>query len=324
MWADNGEDSDFFVADNDNSSTRFRFTGSEKFDKVKVGFKIELEAQRNPSHKLDIPNTGDGSGFNIDDRWLEASFDTNFGKISLGKGDGAANNTSESDLSGTKVIMYPSANVTAGGFSFVNSATREKSNTQIGDTRNNFDGLSRNDRVRYDTPSFGGFKLSTSVTNGNAWEVAGRYKNEIGGHKFLVSAGYVDTEDRGSSEYSQLGASAAWLSPFGLNLMVAYGNRDYSGSTEADRLADGKTEDATNYYAKLGYRWGIHAIAVEYGITKDLDEKDDDSSNYGLAYVIAPWKGVELFAAGYVYSLDRNNVEFEDINQIMTGTRIKF
>jgi hypothetical protein len=27
MWADNGKQSDFFVADNDNSSTRFRFTG---------------------------------------------------------------------------------------------------------------------------------------------------------------------------------------------------------------------------------------------------------------------------------------------------------
>ena len=35
MWADNGDDSDFFIADNDNSSTRFRFTS--KSDEAILG-----------------------------------------------------------------------------------------------------------------------------------------------------------------------------------------------------------------------------------------------------------------------------------------------
>ena len=60
MWTDNGNASDFFIADNDNSSTRFRFTGNESFGKMDAGFKIELEAQRNATNTLDIPNTGDG------------------------------------------------------------------------------------------------------------------------------------------------------------------------------------------------------------------------------------------------------------------------
>ena len=94
MWADNGNSRDFFVADNDNSSSRFRFTGAQAVDWGDIGFRIELEAQRNASNTLDIPNTGDGS-FDFNDRWIEAYFDSKFGKVSLGKGDGAANNTAE-------------------------------------------------------------------------------------------------------------------------------------------------------------------------------------------------------------------------------------
>jgi hypothetical protein len=86
MWADNGVDSDFFVADNDNSSTRIRWTGNQDFGPVTAGFTIELEAERNASNKLDIPNSGDG-GFDWNDRWLDAWFRGNWGKISIGKGN---------------------------------------------------------------------------------------------------------------------------------------------------------------------------------------------------------------------------------------------
>jgi hypothetical protein len=57
MWADDGNEDDFFVADNTNSSTRFRFTGSQPFGKIKAGFQIELEAQRNRSNELFIGQT---------------------------------------------------------------------------------------------------------------------------------------------------------------------------------------------------------------------------------------------------------------------------
>jgi hypothetical protein len=323
MWADNGDESDFFIADNDNSSTRFRFRGSEDFERFKIGFRIELEAERNSSSKLDIPNTGDGD-FNFNDRWLDAYFDTSFGKISIGKGDGAANGTSEIDLSGTSVITYSEINATAGDFIFLESGTKQKSDITVDDTRNNFDGLSRNERLRYDTPAFGGFSVAGSVTNGDAWELAGYYDSEFGDHKIAAAIGYVDTQDRGSSEFTQMGLSASWLMPFGLNLTAAYGTRNFEGETKDDRVADGKSEDATNYYIKLGYKWSIHALSIEYGMTEDLDEKDDESSNYGVAYVVKPWKGVELYAAGRVYTLDRQGVDFEDISQIMAGTRIKF
>lgn len=318
MWADNGKDSEFFITDNDNSSTRFRFTGEEKFESLAVGFKMEMEAERNSSSKVNIAEgdeKSDDGDFNFNDRKLEAYFKGGFGKFSIGKGDGAANGTSEMDLSGTSVIMYSGVNDTAADIEFVDKDTGLQSGIRVDATRNNFDGLSRNERVRYDTPSFSGFSAAASMTNGDAWEVAGRYSGKFADHKIAAAIGYIDTQDRDSTERTQYGISASWLAPFGLNLTAAYGTADYE---------DEGREDATNYYIKLGYKWDIHAIAVEYGMTEDLDQKDDESSNYGVAYVVKPWKGIELYASGRVYSLDRDDTDFEDISQVMVGTRIKF
>ena len=317
MWADNGVDNDIFIGDNANSSTRFRFTGSEEFNGVTTGIRIEFDVQRNPSSAFDISNTGDGN-FNLSDRWFDATFAGTFGKVSLGKGDGAANNSAEMDLSGTAVITYSSVTSTAGGFRFIDKTTNLPSGTTVGDTRSNFDGLSRNSRLRYDTTKFAGFSFAGSLTNGNAWEVSGWYTGEFGSFgKLAAAVGYVDTnERRPPGEFTQWDGSVSWLAPFGLNVTLAVGQRDpeAAGSVKAD-----------NGYVKVGWKFGnIHAASVEYGQTKDLDLRGDNSKNYGLAYVIKPWNSVELYAAARLYKLDRSGASLDDINQIMAGTRIKF
>lgn len=318
MWADNGEDNDIFIGDNENSSTRFRFTGSEEFNGVTAGITIEFDVERNLSANFDLPNRGDGD-FSLLDRWLDATFAGAFGKVSLGKGSGAADGTAEVDLSGTAVITYSGVNNTAGGFTFIDKTTHLPSGTTVGDTRSNFDGLSRNSRLRYDTPKFAGFSLAGSLTNGNAWEVSGWYAAEFDGlGKLAVAFGYVDTNDRGAigSEFTQWDGSLSWLAPFGLNVTFAMGQRDpdAAGSVKAD-----------NGYVKVGWQFGsIHAASVEYGQTKDLDTRGDKSKNYGLAYVIKPWQSVELYAGARLYELDRRGASLDDIKQIMAGTRIKF
>lgn len=315
MLADNGNQSDFFIGDNENSSTRFRFVGSEDFDGITVALRIEFDAERNLSSTFDIPNTGDGS-FRLLDRWFDASFAGDLGKISLGKGSGAADTTAERDFSGTSVITYSSPVDTAGGFTFWDKDTNSKSGTTVGDTCSNFDGLGRNSRIRYDTPNFAGFSLATSFTNGDAYEVGVGYSIERDGFgKLAAAAGYVDTASRGTSKYTQWDWSVSWLAPYGLNVTFAFGKRDPDAAG---------SEAAYTWYYKVGWKTGIHAVSVEYGQTKDLDMKGDESSHYGGAYVVKPWKIVELYAAGRVYTLDRTRANLEDISQIMAGTRIKF
>src|SRR5210317_2024989 len=65
LWGDNGNDDDVKFVDNDNSSTRFRFTGSNEFDNNwKVGFKWENEMESNSSADTDI-NIGE-TGYTAD------------------------------------------------------------------------------------------------------------------------------------------------------------------------------------------------------------------------------------------------------------------
>ena len=316
MWADNGIDDDIFIGDNENSSTRLRFTGSEEFNGVTAGIRIEFDAESNLSSNFDLPNRGDGE-FELLDRWFDATFACAFGKVSLGKGSGAADNTAEMDLSGTAVITSSGVNNTAGGFTFIDKTTNLPSGTTVGDTRNNFDGMSRNSRLRYDTPKFAGFSFAGSFTNGNAMEVSGLYTGEFGSFgKLAAAVGYVDTNERRAIEFTQWDGSVSWLAPSGLNVTLAVGQRDpdAAGSVKAD-----------NGYVKVGWKFGsIHAASVEYGQTKDLDLRGDKSKNYGLAYVIKPWKSVELYAAARLYELDRSGASLDDIKQIMAGTRIKF
>lgn len=325
MWADNGNNDELFHVDNDNSSTRFRLVGSEKVsDWIEVGVVWESQFESNSSSSVDIGQDSDGTSA-FTERKLEAWFGSQYGKLWIGQGDGAANGTSEVDLSGTSVIMYSGVNDTAGSITFKDSDDGNigpgipPTPVTIGDTRSNFDGLSRNDRLRYDSPEFFGATLSASITNGDAMELAGRWAGEFQGlGKIAAAVGIVDAGDRNDPSFQQIGGSISWLAPFGLNVTFAGGMREWSDGTR-----DG--DDSINLYTKVGYKWSIHAVAAEFGQTNDLAAEGDESRNVGAAYVVTPWSGVDFYATIRTYELERDGVEnIEDIGQIMVGTRVKF
>ena len=322
MAADNGFDDEIFIADNDNSSTRIRAIGEEEISWVTAGFKIEFEAQRNASNTLDIGNNSDGT-FEWNDRWLEAYFKTKYGKLSIGKGSGAADTTSEVDLSGTTVINYSGVNDTAGGFTWrQKDGTPIRAGLTVGQTRNNFDGLGRNDRLRYDSPEFFGVTLAGSFTNGGAYEIGGFYAIDFEKFgKLAAGLGYVDAKNRESGgtrlDFKQWGGSVSWLHPIGANVTLALGQRDQraAGQVKAD-----------NGYLKFGWRFlKIHAASIEYGRTKDLNQNGDESNNWGLGYVITPWQGVEFYGSLRSYDFSQSGgPNPENLSQAMVGTRIKF
>lgn len=312
-YVDNGDESELFHVDNDNSSTRFRFVGSEEIGHgMTVGIVWETQFESNSSSTIDVGQNDDGES-EFTERIFEAYFSGTWGKATIGQGDGAANGTAEVDLSGTSVVTYAGVNDMAGSVTFVDSSGAPI--TTISTTRNQFDGLSRNDRLRYDTPKLGPVTLSTSVTNGDAWELAARLSTEMEGlGKIAAAIGYVDTEDRTTPQYDQIGASISWLHDTGVNLTLSYGTRDTDGGTEPK-----------NFYAKLGYKHGKQAVSIEWGQTDDLAAAGDEASHYGAGYVFNIYKGIELYAGYRLYELDRSSgLSIEDINILMAGTRVKF
>ena len=232
LAADDGNSTDYYFVDNDNSSSRIGLLGEAKVNEdITIGTRMEFEYQSNPSDLVNQndPNPG-GTSFN--DRWMDAQFTSKrFGKLYLGKGDTASNNTSEVDLSGTDVVGYSSVSDMAGGILFYDAGADDLSTTSVGNVFSNFDGLSRRNRVRYDTPQFYGFGLSGSLLSSGG-DVALRYAANWGDEvKFAAAAAYADPSAINDSVDYQYNGSASLLHSSGLNLTVAAGSREMKDSS---------------------------------------------------------------------------------------------
>jgi len=324
LWGDNGNDDDIKFVDNDNSSTRFRFTGENEFDNNwKVGFKWENEMQSNPSNStdIDIGENGDSTDVTFNERHMDIYFQhSKFGKLSLGQGDTASNGTSEVDLSGTDVVNYSSITDMNGGFNFRDDD--DNIITDIGDAFSNFDGLSRDDRIRYDTPKFGPVYFSTSYENGQTYDFAGRFAYQWDGFGKLAAAASWLPADTQREPYKQYSGSASFLFDFGLNLTFAGAHRYDS---------DNRDDDPYNLYGKVGYKMEKWAFSVDYTYSENVGADGDEATSIGAAAVFNPWKSVELYACYRWNDLDRDADErpagvgdAESINSVMVGTRVKF
>lgn len=308
--ADNGVDSDTIFVDNNNSGTRLRLKGKVDIsESLSAGIYWETQYQDNSSSSIDIDDSDNTSAFTsrIRDLWFKG----NWGKVSLGQGNGAANGTSEVDFSGTTIADY-SGNNLDDGISFADSTGAKV--VKNGAAFSNFDGLSRNDRVRYDAPSIGPLDLAFSVGQDKS-EVAARYSLKLnGGGKVGAALGWVDSKDK----FSQVGLSASMLLASGFNVTGHWGERNL----------DGGGVDPSGYYLKVGQKLGAsqnHDVSLGYQKVDDLDAAGDEAKRYNLSYVYhIPNRGIEIFATAQKAELNRSGIDLEDQNMISIGSRIKF
>ncbi|MGW8195816.1 MAG: alanine-zipper protein, partial [Desulforhopalus sp.] len=112
---DDGDKTDVYFVDNENSNSRVRFVGKAIVDEdLTLGSRLEIAFSPNNSSRVS-QNDQETSDF-TDIRWADVSLGSKrYGTIFLGKGDTASNNTAEVDLSGTGVIAYTSVSSIAGG-----------------------------------------------------------------------------------------------------------------------------------------------------------------------------------------------------------------
>ncbi len=202
-FADNGADSDTLFVDNTNSGSRVRIVGKTKLGiNSSAGINIETQFEDNKGSALDIDGKDNNNVFTSRKRdlWLKGGW----GKLSLGKGDGAANNTSESDNSGTW-IANNAGDFLHGGLSFAdNTGTKV---IKMGKVFSDFDGFSRNNRMRYDTPEYGPLGIAVSKTSRGS-ELGLTYKQSLGGGSKLTGAlGYVKES---KTDFQLLGLSVSY------------------------------------------------------------------------------------------------------------------
>ncbi len=287
------------------SGSRFRFTGSEEADNgLTWGFRFEIQARNNAagSDGGQLGNSGD----NQDNRYQDLYLSGNFGKISFGKGDGASNGSTEVDMSGTALASASPLQDNWGGYAILPDGTKWRTVYTM------FDGLSRQNRVRYDTPSFSGFTLAGSLNQGNANEIAIRYKGDFGGHKFGAAAFSDQAPDVSSTVDGAdiIGGSASLLLKNGLNFTVAFSEADPDIGDKSDAM-----------FFKVGYKTGMHAFSVDVAESENGDGEEGESTGFTYAYF--PHPGVEIFAM--IRELDSSDVAgAESVDLAAIGSRIKF
>jgi predicted porin len=316
---DDGKDNKAYFVDNDNSESRVNFVGTAKIDEdLTLGSRIELTIAPNKASNVDQNNEEAGDVF--EQRWTEVSLDSKrFGKVSLGRGFTASYGTASADLSGTGVIATSTVADLSGGMLFRQSSDDNLTDIRIYNAFNDFNGLSRKNRLRYDTPKFHGAHLAVSLVSDDRYD-AGLYWGGQGyGLKMAGAAGIADLNED-DTDYQYTGSFAILHEETGLNLAVSTG-----GKKRDDQ------DDATNFFVKAGwlanlFSVGKTAFAVDYTTGEGLPLEDDETESYAATVVQNFDKfGTELYAIYRLYELDRDaEPNVHDIGVASMGARVKF
>ncbi len=309
-----------YHVDNNASNSRFRLIGAGKInDELSVGTRIEVAVA--PEVSSQVSQTSQNPGTWFDQRWAEVSLASRpYGKLSLGKGDTASNTTAEMDLSGTDVVQYAVVSDIASGMLFrEKGGDRPLTTIKVFDVFHDRDGLSRQSRMRYDTPALNGFSLASSLVSNQRSDLALFWNNEGHGIKaawaFAVSnPNLVDSGLQYDGSFSILHQST------GLNLTLS------SGLLEKDAMAD-----TTNLYVKLGWianliDLGHTAFGIDYTRSRNLPAENDTAYSVGVAAVQSFTDfATELYLQYRLYSLDRKfDPSVSDLNVATFGARVKF
>ena len=303
MNVDNGEKNGVVNADNSVSGTRVRVKGEgDVGNDLTAGLYYEYQLQSNPSDKV----TADSLDSDGDDRFSNRNANVwvkgNFGKVTLGQGSGAADGSTEADMSGTTVIQYP----TSSG-DILGSMEYGDSGVTVGDARSAFDGLGRNDNIRYDA-AIEKFSFAGSYGNGDKVELAARYKQD----NLEVRTAVWNTNDSTDDSITGYAISGTWLLESGLNFTA-----EYSGNDDDE----GDSDEPTNIYGKVGYKMGNNSFGIDWSETQDLGAGDGNSVS--VAWVNQLMAGIEIYASYRVESLDDVDGE-DDIDALIGGARVKF
>lgn len=322
MVTNDGYNNTLYHVDNTSSNSRIRFIGTAKANEdISIGTRLEIAVSPDRSSAISQQQKYLNDTY-FDQRWVEISLTSKtFGKLSIGKGDTASNATAEVDLSKTDVVQYSSIADIGGGFLFrEKNGNQPLSSLKINHVFNSFDGLSRQSRLRYDSPNLYGFSLAGSLVSNQRSDLALLWGAE--GYGFKGAGAFaVSNPKLADAKLLYDGSFSLLHSASGLNLTLSGG-----------LLEIYNRKDATNLYAKLGWltkmtNLGYTAFGLDYTRSADLAQSGDKGYSVGAAVVQAfEQLATELYLQYRVYSLDRavGTTPLNNINIGTFGARVKF
>jgi len=274
-----------------------------------------------------------------------------FGKLSMGNTDPAANGTSEADFTGTGIFTTSDGDSYGSGIFFMNTATASAptiSTASVGAAIHNFDGVSRTDVIRYDTPRYAGVQVKIGAIAGGDWDLSANYSGKFGSLKVKARAGYSDNSATTTSSNFILNGSVAVLHDSGLHAAFATGKQNFSGpGSKENQASTGALAADTNFngredphfvYFGLGYNAkilsaGQTSFYFKWNQTEDAvdlanhDENEGESKGFAVVQkfsAIGAQIGLEYM--NYSYDSKTNTVDntFDDVDVISLMTVFAF
>jgi len=330
---DDGVSTDVYIVDNDTSGSRFRLDADAPLGDTSFAATLEIGASPNNSYDISQLTSQADADFNV--RRAEVTFrDDRYGRLQIGKGSSAADDTAEYDLSMVAgPIMYAGVADIAGGIIFTDGTELVNFGTPddpayltIGDAFFDFDG-DRLGRVRYDSPMFGPVQGSVSYGQDKQWAAAvtlgGDYGDWSGwtlGNFTLLAAGSVYNTEDDIVDYAYAASGSVLHDPTGLSLTL---------STGGQKLDEG--DNPLNLYAKIGWDTELRSLGptgfgIDYTQGDNISGDGDQGTSWGIATVqrIAPYK-IDLYAQLRHYSVDgASDPDLADITVGTFGTKFAF
>ena len=334
-YIDDGVNNKLFQTDGVTTGTRVRYIASGQMTET-IKFSGLLEHDVGQSADGGSP-TFDGNGADsVTDSTYAASIrhhDIKFthksmGALSIGRGNTASNGRSEVSLAGTNGMVFAPDSL-AGSVLFTNSTTNAQTGVTLGGEGNHFDGLSRDDRVRYDAPSVAGVGLSASMLDADgSWDVGLGYKGSLGGVKAKLGAHYATSGGTGGT--ATWGVSGGLLHESGLNVDFGYarqilGNGTNGGAAGAVSRSPSWVKGGIGYIAKI-FSLGPTHFNLQYHENEDVATAGNDLTT---VYVTALQKfssvGAEAGISYADYSLDDTaGTTYDDITAVYFQTKLNF
>jgi hypothetical protein len=239
-----GETTTFKVGENGNTATRMGIDGRGKMtNDISVRTRMEFGVQSGDTGggSQFVNQGGAASRFTV--RHLDLILSSKkFGAVWIGRGDTATNGSSEVQalgaidsgrLGGTTASLIGAYRVLDEN---ENQATRDRGS--VGSFFNNFDGADRSNRIRYDTPTFFGFRAGASFIDKHNFDTALWYNGKIGGTALKGAVGFCHTRGGQSAgggscfgdgtnitAVTQVNGSFSVLTPIGLGGAISAGHQ---------------------------------------------------------------------------------------------------
>lgn len=334
IW-DDGVDSDAFVINNGNSSTRFRFKGNAQINhEWSAGYYLEMEVRNTMSFRVsqdddDAPNDG---LLDIRQSNLYIASKT-LGKLTIGQqSPGTDDLAFYGSVAGVAGHFQPDWHY---GFSFdLQGGGAANTISQLAGSINGtlyFDGTTRQNVVRYDTPTIAGFVLTASWGEDDFWDVALRYAGEFGDFKVKAGIGYSEYDestatDAVGEERSLTGTAGIIHTPTGLFAHFAWRSYEYEMAQP----------DAEGYQIQAGIKnkWNTLGATAIYGAytnvedgfvrsTSGINSSEIDRWSVGLTQWIDA-AAMELYLVYDHTEAEADGVDYEDLDTVTIGARIRF